>query len=434
MAVRHNYNKTLKFLYDLQLFGIKVGLNNIQTLLRYLGNPENHFPTVHIAGTNGKGSTASMIASILTASGYRTGLYTSPHLIDFSERIRIDGERIAADRIVHYTKILKPEIERTKATFFEVTTAIAFQYFSDERVDIAVIETGLGGRWDATNVISPLLSVITNIDIEHTEYLGKTYKKIASEKGGIIKPFIPCVTATKNSEALNQLKLICRQNYSRLIDINTISSCLLHRETLIGSDVDVRMGNVEYKNIFLPLAGKHQLQNLRLAIYTVEYIKKVEGYRRISEKNIRAGLSSISIYSGLRGRIDLIRYSPSVIVDVAHNPNGIAALVFAIKRLLVGKVVTVFGVMIDKDYRSMITILKRISRCMVSVAPQTSRARGDRDLINEFQAQSIKSIMGGSVENGLQRAFEECRSNETVLITGSHYVVGEALKSLKFYK
>ncbi|MBI4810892.1 MAG: bifunctional folylpolyglutamate synthase/dihydrofolate synthase [Ignavibacteriales bacterium] len=434
MAVRPIYNKTLKFLYDLQLFGIKVGLNNIQTLLRYLGNPENHFPTIHIAGTNGKGSTASMIASILTASGYRTGLYTSPHLIDFSERIRIDGERIAADRIVHYTKILKPEIERTKATFFEVTTAIAFQYFSDERVGIAVIETGLGGRWDATNVISPLISVITNIDIEHTEYLGKTYKKIASEKGGIIKPFIPCVTATKNSEALNQLKLISRKNDSRLIEIDMISSCLLRRETLIGSVVDVRINNVEYKNIFLSLAGEHQIQNLLLSIFTVEYIKKVEGFKQISEKSIRTGLSLISRYSGLRGRIDLIQHSPLVIADVAHNPHGISTLVLALKRLIVGKVVTVFGVMIDKDYRSMITILKPISRCMVSVAPQTSRARGDGDLIDEFHAQSINSFKGGSVEIGLQRAFEECRHNETVLITGSHYVVGEALKSLKFYK
>jgi dihydrofolate synthase/folylpolyglutamate synthase len=200
------YKNTLNFLFGLQKFGMKFGLENIKHLLDFLENPETNYPTVHIAGTNGKGSTAAMIASILTASGYKTGLYTSPHLIDFTERIRIDGKPISSKEVVIYGKKLKSQIQKSKATFFEATTAIAFQYFSDKNVDVALIETGLGGRLDATNVIKPELSIITTIGMDHSEQLGNTIQSIASEKAGIIKSRTPCITSVKNASALKIIK------------------------------------------------------------------------------------------------------------------------------------------------------------------------------------------------------------------------------------
>ena len=193
-----SFKHTLQSLYDLQMFGMKVGLQNIWALTDIFGHPELQFPCIHIAGTNGKRSTSSMIASILTASGYRTGLYTSPHLVHFSERIRIDGRAIPEREIVRYTKDMMPAIKKLQATFFEATTAMAFRYFADQSVDIAVIETGLGGRLDATNIVTPLLSVITNIGLDHTEHLGISLFAIAGEKGGIIKPFVPCIVGVKN--------------------------------------------------------------------------------------------------------------------------------------------------------------------------------------------------------------------------------------------
>jgi len=431
MTINKNYHKTIKFLYDLQLFGIKLGLDNIKSILTFLGNPEKSFLSIHIAGTNGKGSTASMIASILTASGYKTGLYTSPHIIDFTERIRINGENIPIEKVINYTQIIKPEVERIKATFFEATTAIAFKYFADEKVDIAIIETGLGGRWDATNVILPVLSIITNIEIEHIQYLGSTHTEIASEKGGIIKQGITCLTGTTNISALQRLRQISKLNYSRLVEVNNISSYKLHLSTLEGSVVDLKVNKREYRNLKLSLAGEHQIKNLILAIWAVDYVKDNFQFVKINEKNIQKGLSNISKYSGLQGRMQVVGKSPLIIVDVAHNPNGISTLVNSLKKLIVGKVVTVFGVMADKDYKLMISYLKQITRCMISVQPKIERSLKEIDILNEFRAQSIKALKGGSVKSGVRIAINESQGNEPILITGSHYVVGEALSCLK---
>ncbi len=434
MTIKKNYHKTIKFLYDLQLFGIKLGLENIKAILAFLGNPEKSFLSIHIAGTNGKGSTASMIASILTAAGYKTGLYTSPHLIDFTERIRINGENIPIDRVIHYTQIIKPEIEKRKATFFEATTAIAFKYFADEKVDIAVIETGMGGRWDATNVVLPVLSVITNIEIEHVQHLGRTHTKIASEKGGIIKHGIPCLTGTTNYSALQRLRQISKLNGSPLIEVDNISSYKIHLSTLEESIIDLKVNNKKYRRLKLSLVGEYQIKNLILAIWVVNYVKENFKFIKINEKNIRKGISNISKYSGLQGRMQVVCKSPLIIVDVAHNPNGISMLVNSLKRLIVGKVITVFGVMADKEYESMISDLKQITCCMISVKPRTERSLKEIDMLNEFRVQSIKAIKGGSVKSGIRIALNESRGMRPILITGSHYVVGEALKCLEdFY-
>ncbi len=408
-----------------------MGLENIRKLLRYIGNPENNFPSIHIAGTNGKGSTASMIASILTTSGYRTGLYTSPHLVNFTERIRIDGNKISEKMLVSYTKNLKSKIIEYKATFFEATTAIAFQYFSDQQVDIAVIETGLGGRWDATNVISPLASVITNIEMDHTEYLGKTYSSIAFEKGGIIKPFTPCFTGTKNKEALQQLKNIAHLNSSPIQNADKRSRIVTEKETIEGQTIQLKSEKNEYRNILLPLVGDHQKRNLQLAILTVEHLKENECYSKITNKNIIDGLANIARYSGLRGRFDVVCKKPLIIADVAHNPDGIQTLVRNLKRLIGGKNIIVFGVMKDKDYKRMIKSLSSVSRLAIAVTPKTSRALENNIISNEFHRNSIKSVGLASVEKGIQYAQNECRNNEAIILTGSLYLVGECFKYLE---
>jgi dihydrofolate synthase / folylpolyglutamate synthase len=419
------YNKTVRFLYDLQFLGIKFGLKNIQSLLDHLGNPENHFPSIHIAGTNGKGSTAAMIASVLAASGYKTGLYTSPHLTDFSERIRINGVKISWDEIVSYTKSLRNEIIKRKATFFEATTAIAFRYFADKKIDIAVVETGLGGRWDATNVLSPLVSIITNIDIEHEHYLGKTYKSIAYEKGGIIKPFTSCITATDNTKALSIIRTISGSNQSPLIHIKDQTTARIRNSTISGLNADLKTKNHTYQNLEISLAGNFQIENALISLLALEHCKENEKFSLISNNTIRRGFSTIQFLSGLKGRCEVISIKPLVIGDVAHNPYAIKSLVQSLQQLVGRKFFVVFGVMQDKKYKSMIENLYPITRRVIAVQPKGTRSLNKFVVQEEFQNLGLQCAVAKNCREGYKLALGEKRQNEPILITGSHYVLSE---------
>jgi dihydrofolate synthase/folylpolyglutamate synthase len=424
-----SYSETLHFLYDLQLFGIKLGLENIRSLCAYLGQPERTFPSIHIAGTNGKGSTAAMIASMLTAAGYRTGLYTSPHLIRFNERIRINGIPISNREIIEYTKALKPQIEKLKSTFFEATTAIAFKYFSDRHVDIAVVETGLGGQWDATNVITPLVSIITNIGIDHTEHLGKTYRAIAFEKAGIIKKNVPCLTGVTVPSAREVLKRVAASKHARLTHAEQASSITIAHTGLEGTTVNANVRRFKsYKNLFLSLAGEHQVCNLRLALLAIGQLERQREF--VISPHISSGLSHIQHFSGWRGRLDVLSHHPLVIADVAHNPDGVRTLIAALKKLLLGKCVVVFGVMKDKDYRTMIEEIAPITRFTVAVRPQLDRALDCPSIASEFHRHRSTVLIGESVSGGLAMAYSNVKKNEAVVVTGSHYVVGEAMNGL----
>lgn len=416
----------LQYLYALQYRGIKVGLKNITALLDGLGHPERAFPTVHIAGTNGKGSTAAMVATVLTAAGYRTGLYTSPHLVDFNERIRIDGKAIKDREVLAFIRALKPSIERTHATFFEATTAMAYQHFANANVDIAVIETGLGGRWDATNVITPIVSMITTIDYDHMEFLGSTLSRIAAEKGGIIKPGVPCFTAVHQPDALLELKKLAASRGTQLHHVKRHSSAIIHKRYLDGSLVTLRTRQREYGRVFLSLAGDHQVRNMQLGICALEHLDTHTRFRVSGA--IRKGLASIQQLSGLRGRLEVMSRDPLIIGDAAHNTAGIRTIVAALKSLLVGKGVVVFGVMKDKEHVEMIRALKPIARLVVAVAPKTGRALGSPDIMSELHDHSITGLDGRSVSRGIRLALQEARNGEPVLITGSHYVVGEAIR------
>jgi dihydrofolate synthase/folylpolyglutamate synthase len=424
------YSAAVEFLYGLERFGIKRGLGNIRALLRLLGNPEGCYPVVHIAGTNGKGSTASMLASILAASGYRTGLYTSPHLVEFTERIRVNGEKIGEEALVALTRDLRAPVRAMRATFFEATTAMAFRYFADADVDVAVVETGLGGRWDATNVVRPVLSIITTIGLEHTEYLGRTYGRIAFEKGGIIKRGIPCITGAENPEALSMLRKIAGKRGARLVEAGDSTRSRLEEEGLDGIRVSLRTPIRSYAHMAVSLPGRHQVENIRLAVLGAEHLMQKEGFSRITGGSLRRALADVRKYSGLRARLEVIGKHPLMIADVAHNPDGVRVLARALRAVVEGRLLVVLGVLRDKDYRGMVRELLPLVRMAVAVMPSTRRALDGAAIAAEFHAQKVRAVEGGTVSRGLELACREVRKNEAILVTGSHYTVGEALNFL----
>ena len=404
---------------------MKPGLRTIRSLLGELSHPEGSYPIVHIAGTNGKGSTASMIASILTASGYRTGLYTSPHLVRFHERIRVDGREISDWSLARLTERLRAVILSTGATFFEATTAIALKYFQERKVDVAVVETGLGGRYDATNAVTSVLAVITTVGLDHTEQLGPTTRSIAFQKGGIIKPHVPCLTAVRDPGALSVLGAIARRKDAPLIHALTRSSFRVTGDTLAGLVGELRTPSGRYPDLRVPLAGEHQGMNVRLAVMAAEELKQRCGFTLISRRSILSGLVDLRRNTGLRGRLELL--SPSVILDVAHNPDGAGRLTCALTKLLARKAVIVFGAMKDKDVPAMAGYFRELADLVIAVAPGTGRALDSRSVAEVFRAEGIPAIDGRTVPRGVSLGLREREPGEPLVITGSHYVVGEAI-------
>ncbi|MDP2208091.1 MAG: folylpolyglutamate synthase/dihydrofolate synthase family protein [Bacteroidota bacterium] len=422
----HTFNSTIKFLYGLQKYGMKFGLENIKKLCESLENPHQDYPTIHIAGTNGKGSTSAMIASVLTASGYKTGLYTSPHLLKFNERIRIDGKPISNKELVSYTKMVRDEVKKTSATFFETTTAIAFKYFSDQKIDIAVIETGLGGRLDATNIITPLISIITNIGLEHTEYLGSTTSKIAREKAGIIKPFVPCLTAVRDEDAFGVIQSVARKSKSTLKHIDDNTKLVFVKNDLQAQYVDIKVGNTKLNNLKITMPGKFQKDNIRLSILAVTFLREEFSYK-ITDQSIRCGFADVKKFSGLRGRFDLLSNNPLIIGDVAHNTQAFINLKATLFRLGIYKVIVVFGLMKDKDLNTIVQEIGDFARIVITCSPITDRAIPSGRIASKFKSSNIPCIDGKTPKNSLKIAKNYANSKEIILITGSHYVLGEAM-------
>lgn len=420
----------VRFLYDLQRFGIKAGLGNIRALLREMDYPERRFPAIHIAGTNGKGSTSSIIASILTASGFRTGLYTSPHLVSFAERIRIDGREIPMSLIADYTNQLAPRIRHLQATFFEAVTAIAFRYFAAEQVDCAVIETGLGGRLDATNVITPLVSVITNIGYDHTEHLGASIGSILREKAGIIKESIPVVSGLRQEDLIARLRNYAANKGAVCLQARKRVACRINARSIHGSTLDITSDQWNLRNAFFSLPGDHQADNLRVALAALEQLPPT--FRKlITNRTVSKGLASIRQFSGLRGRLEALEDNPPTIADVGHNPEGIATAVTSLRSLLPLPWLVIFGVMRDKDYTQMAELLTRVARVVIAVEPEGHRALPSAQLAGCIRHFGGSSIDGKSVKNGLQIAAGERRKGEPLVLIGSHYVIGEALKFIQ---
>ena len=428
----NSYRDTLRFLYALEYRGMKFGLRNIRALVRGAGRPERAFPSIHVAGTNGKGSTSAFIASAFTEAGYRTGLYTSPHLVRFTERIRIDGKEMGEDRLVAYVRRLRPLIEETGATFFEATTCVAFLYFADEQVDIAVIETGLGGRLDATNVLHPLVSVITNVSLEHTEILGNTVRAIAREKGGIIKPSVPAVTGSDDSGVLAVLRRRGARCGVRVRRSSDVVSVVRHAG---GREVSLSSPRLATGRFTPGLSGGHQVQNAALALCALDTLLGARTGGRLfgalKGPVIRSGFERVAANTGLRGRLEKLRKGKkTIMLDVAHNPAGMRTLAGELKKQKVKNLVAVFGVMKDKDYSSMLKELSSSARTIIAVAPVQKRALPAGELYQAGKRAGISMLKGGSVASGIRKAVR-MKKPKAVLVTGSHYVVGEALMAIQ---
>ncbi|MBE0642550.1 MAG: bifunctional folylpolyglutamate synthase/dihydrofolate synthase [Bacteroidetes bacterium] len=418
------YRDTIRWLFDLQFVGIKLGLDNIRSLAAFWDNPHLRYPVIHIAGSNGKGSTASFIASTLQAAGYRTGLYTSPHLVDFSERIRVDGVCISEERVLAYARALRPEIDRLKATFFEATTLMAFQYFAEENVDVAVIETGLGGRLDATNLVSPVMTVITSLSIEHREFLGDTIEAIAAEKAGIMKPGIPCVTPNRDEGVLEVLRrhaVACEaplhpvavpEAAPVLLDLDRME-CLLP-----GFDHSVDIG----------LVGTHQVENACTAVTALRQLA-AGGFSRVTNASIAQGLLEVRTRSGIRGRLEQLQRHPELVADVGHNPDGIRAMLQCWQQVRdIKKTDLVFGVLKSKDLLGIFHTLTRYSpRSITLVQAVSHEARSLEEMLHEATRVGITAEGAGSAREAVLRKLEHA-GDGAVLLFGSHYVVGAFLQ------
>ncbi|MCK4521952.1 MAG: bifunctional folylpolyglutamate synthase/dihydrofolate synthase [Nanoarchaeota archaeon] len=386
-----SYEEALKYIYSRELFGIKLGLNNITGLMASLGNPHKKFKSIHVAGTNGKGSVCAFISSILEKQGYKTGVYTSPHLVDFRERIRINGKKISKKNIVSLLSKIKPFIK--DHTYFEIVTALAFTYFAQQKVDFAVVEVGMGGRLDATNIITPEVSIITNISLEHTEHLGNTINKIAFEKAGIIKPNIP-VVASKECKGSRVIRDICKKRKCSFYPVKT-------------------------RKINTSLRGEFQYQNASIALKAIEMLNKKY---KISKEAIKTGLKS----ARWPGRFEHI--SKNIIFDCAHNAEGAKVLAKEIKKLKCKNVYIILGIMKDKDIDHICKNLEPVAKEIIITKPKIERAAMPKNIAKFIHK---KIIIIKNVNDALEYAKMKAKEDDIILLTGSIFTVGEAFSFIR---
>ncbi|MBC7188095.1 MAG: bifunctional folylpolyglutamate synthase/dihydrofolate synthase [Calditrichaeota bacterium] len=411
----------IAYLFGLHRFGMRLGLERIEALLARLGKPQRRFASVHVAGTNGKGSTAAALASILTKAGLRTGLYTSPHLVRPEERIAIDGVPIAPEEFVELVARVRPLVDELGATFFEAITAMAFLYFAEREVEIAVVEVGMGGRLDATNVLHPLLSLITSIDLDHVEHLGATVSDIAREKAGIMKPGVPCLTSAVNAEALTVLHTVAtslRAPFHTLEELFRVTDVELEQEVTTFSLVNER---VAFRGLRSPLVGEHQVSNCALAVSAAHLLSHHDA--RITPAAIRTGLEN----TRWPGRLQRIAEHPTTLVDVAHNPEAMRCVASALQLFAFRRLLVVMGVMRDKDYQAMVAAIAPLASVAIAVAPATPRALPAQEMAAAFRAHGVHTHEADSPRAGVALARRLATAEDLVLCTGSHYTVGEVL-------
>ncbi len=419
-----NYLDTIKFLYSLQSFGIKLGLENIEKLLATLSFPHTKYRTVHIAGTNGKGSTAAALEAILLKAGYKVGLYTSPHLIDFRERVRVNGKNISEKNVCEITEVIRAKKAQLgidyEITFFEYTTAIALYHFMLEKVDIALIEVGLGGRLDATNVVTPMVSVITSISVDHQQYLGETIGEIATEKAGIIKPTVPLVSGVRDESAKQVIHNISRGRDAKLYELGVDFSFSITGEERF----DYASINADYKGLTKNLLGEHQYRNLSVALAVVELLSSEKIV--VEENSIREGLANVN----WAGRFELFSKSPLIILDGAHNKQSIKCAVDTLqKNFPEKKIISVIGVMSDKDMENIAKSIGRISHTVILTEPEIDRAAKTHKLAELFDESSVL-VQRPVVGDALEYAKEICDDGSLIFVTGSLFTVGDARKIL----
>ncbi len=418
---KNSYQQCLDKIYRLGRFGIKLELDTIKNILNQLDNPERKYNLVHVAGTNGKGSTATYIASILRKAGFKTGVYTSPHLIRFNERMTINGRQISNDDVVKaYEAVHKVDTGQRKATFFEIVTAMGFYYFAKKNVEWAIIETGMGGRFDATNIINPKVSVITNLSIEHTDYLGNTIKALAREKAGIIKAYTPVVTAVSQPSGLKVIQETAKLNLS---DLHIYRKDFSIRKNPKKSSYNYKGLNQNFNHLIKPLPGTHQKENLSLALAACELI-----LGNLDTPLVKKGLS----ITRWPGRLEHVLDKPLVIIDGAHNLKAARVLGKYLSSTLKDKKLTlVIGILDDKPHEKMLESLVPYAKNII-----ITKAKIDRSLDSSILKKAVQKITNGSViiiedvKDAVSHAIDISDDDDAVCIAGSLYVAGEAREKL----
>lgn len=405
-----NYNETVEWMFrQLPMYqrvgavAFKKDLSNILHFSREMGDPHKNFKTIHVAGTNGKGSVSHMLASILQEAGYKVGLHTSPHLRDYRERIKINGEDVSEDFVIRFISANRKFLEENKLSFFEMSVGMAFDYFSKEQVDIAIIEVGLGGRLDSTNIITPLLSVITNIGLDHTQILGNTLEEIAAEKAGIIKAGAPVVIGENQKETKRVFQNIAAEKKSPIIFAED------HPAENLESD----------------LKGPYQQKNICTAATAIKILAENTSFK-INEAHIKDGLIKVRSNTGLKGRWDVLKENPKVICDTAHNAEGLRYTMTQLQKEVTGKLHMVIGVVNDKDL-TMIFPLLPVDATYYFCKPDVPRGMDEEQLRRDASQFNLMGQSYSSVSGAYARALEVAKPNDTIYVGGSTFTVAEVL-------
>jgi len=436
-----NYKQTLDYLYtQLPMFqrigaaAYKADLNNTLAICKLLHNPENKFKSIHVAGTNGKGSTSHMLAAVFQQAGYKTGLYTSPHLKDFRERIKINGKEIPKKYITGFVEKHKTDFEKIEPSFFEWTVGLAFNYFAEQKVDIAIIEVGLGGRLDSTNVVKPLLSLITNISYDHINLLGNTLPKIAKEKAGIIKPKVPVVISQTQATVK---KVFTEKAKAAKSKIYFADNVFIHQKENYLPEKSLTKHSYkkgkEFVSILSDLPGTYQRYNIAGVLTALNILKQDF---KIKDKHVTKALSNVKKLTGLHGRWELLSKHPRVIADTGHNKDGILKVMECVDRefqskIVKGKLHVVFGAVNDKDVSNIFALLKTNKHFSIATyyfcKPNIPRGMELNVLYKAAKQQGIKGKTYPSVKDALHAAKKTAKANELVFVGGSTFTVAEVV-------
>ncbi|HMK33628.1 MAG TPA: folylpolyglutamate synthase/dihydrofolate synthase family protein [Desulfomonilaceae bacterium] len=409
------YESTVSFLCSLERFGILLGLENITQLLERIGNPQEKFPVVHVAGSNGKGSTASFINEIARAAGMKTALYTSPHLNDFRERLRLDGDMVSKQALVTSTEKIRELYDPERTTFFEFTTAVAFDCIAHFHPDLAIVEVGLGGRLDATNTVRPCVTVITDISREHEDYLGVGLKAVAREKAGIIKHKVPLITGASRKDPRSVILQAAAEAEAPVREFG--KDFIGRRKGKCG--FTYRSQHLLLEDLVLSMPGSHQIKNAALAVAVVEELM-AQGYG-ITETAVRRGIE----LTKFPGRFELLGREPDVIIDGAHTLEGMRLLKSTITRLYPGvRPLMLLGMLRDKNYEAMVKIIAGIASEVVCVSPQGDRALDPEELAALVRRLGIPARTARPIREGFEILRRKAGTKDVILAAGSLYMIG----------
>jgi dihydrofolate synthase/folylpolyglutamate synthase len=431
MALR-NIQDYFNYLYKLERTGMKYDLSNITKLCNVLNNPQVKFKSIHIAGTNGKGATASFIASVLQENGYKTGLFTSPHILNFNERIRINGKCIDNTYIKQFLTENLNLIRRIKPSFFEVNTALAFKYFADKNVEVAVIECGLGGRLDSTNIIKPDVSVITQIDMDHMQFLGNTLKNIAMEKLGIVREGVKVIVNDNNSKLIRLFHRVVPKK--DLLYLDDVSKSKILKNSGKGLEFTITPKGGKTLKLSTPLSGKYQIRNAAAAYFAVNEFMKVN-HKSFSLPMFKQGIKNVKLNTGYFGRLEIMKIDKvQYLLDVSHNPDGIKNAIYSAKNIKFKPDVVIFGIMSDKDHKAALKEIMPYAKNIIFTKPEYDRALEPGILYSDAFKMKHKSnlMVAHSVKDSLLIAQKmDCKK---VMILGSFFIVSDALKAMGIRK